>query len=96
MELESYKNGTLLHIGAQKGEKIPVNGLLCIIGDKTKVDVEAIVNALKEGNAPTAATPVKETAAAPAPTTVKTDTNTSSSNGRISVSPGKKLASEKE
>ena len=26
MELESYKNGTLLHIGAQKGEKIPVNG----------------------------------------------------------------------
>jgi len=33
MELESYKNGTLLHIGAEKGEKIPVNGLLCIIGD---------------------------------------------------------------
>lgn len=96
MELESYKNGTLLHIGAQKGEKIPVNGLLCIIGDKTKVDVEAIVNALKEGNAPTAATPVKETAAAPAPTTVKTDTNTSSSNGRIKASPlAKKLASEK-
>src|SRR5688500_10086600 len=31
MELESYKNGTLLHIGAQQGEKIPVNGLLCII-----------------------------------------------------------------
>ncbi len=36
MELESYKNGTLLHIGAQKGEKIPVNGLLCIIGEKGK------------------------------------------------------------
>ncbi len=49
MELESYKNGTLLHIGAQKGEKIPVNGLLCIIGEKGKVDVEAIVAAVKEG-----------------------------------------------
>ncbi|MBC7874536.1 MAG: E3 binding domain-containing protein, partial [Ferruginibacter sp.] len=47
MELESYKNGTLLHIGAQKGEKIPVNGLLCIIGEKDKVDVNAIVAALK-------------------------------------------------
>ncbi|HEV7782016.1 MAG TPA: biotin/lipoyl-containing protein, partial [Chitinophagaceae bacterium] len=28
LELESYKNGTLLHIGARQGEKIPVNGLL--------------------------------------------------------------------
>ncbi len=49
MELESYKNGTLLHIGAQKGEKIPVNGLLCIIGEKGKVDVDAIVAAVKGG-----------------------------------------------
>ena len=47
MELESYKNGTLLYIGAQKGEKIPVNALLCIIGEKGKVDVEAIVAGAK-------------------------------------------------
>jgi pyruvate dehydrogenase E2 component (dihydrolipoamide acetyltransferase) len=47
MELESYKNGTLLYIGAQKGEKIPVNALLCIIGEKGKVDVEAIVAVAK-------------------------------------------------
>ena len=47
MELESYKNGTLLYTGAQKGEKIPVNALLCIIGEKGKVDVEAIVAAAK-------------------------------------------------
>jgi pyruvate dehydrogenase E2 component (dihydrolipoamide acetyltransferase) len=49
MELESYKNGTLLHIGAQKGEKIPVNGLLCIIGEKGKVNVEEILAGLKQG-----------------------------------------------
>lgn len=49
MELESYKNGTLLYIGAQKGEKIPVNALLCIIGEKGKVDVDAIVAAVKGG-----------------------------------------------
>src|SRR5687768_155027 len=33
MELESYKDGKLLYIGAQKGDKIAVNALLCIIGD---------------------------------------------------------------
>jgi pyruvate dehydrogenase E2 component (dihydrolipoamide acetyltransferase) len=48
MELESYKNGTLLYIGAQKGEKIPVNALLCIIGEKDKVNVDAIVAAVKK------------------------------------------------
>ncbi len=32
MELESYKDGTLLHIGANKGGKIQVNDLLAIIG----------------------------------------------------------------
>jgi pyruvate dehydrogenase E2 component (dihydrolipoamide acetyltransferase) len=49
MELESYKNGTLLYIGAEKGEKIAVNELLCIIGEKGKVDVDKIVAAAKGG-----------------------------------------------
>jgi pyruvate dehydrogenase E2 component (dihydrolipoamide acetyltransferase) len=49
MELESYKNGTLLYIGAKPGEKIAVNELLCIIGEKGKVDVDAIVAAAKGG-----------------------------------------------
>src|SRR5207249_10383462 len=47
MELESYKNGTLLYIGAKEGEKIAVNELLCIIGEKGKVDVDKIVAAAK-------------------------------------------------
>jgi pyruvate dehydrogenase E2 component (dihydrolipoamide acetyltransferase) len=49
MELESYKNGTLLYTGAKKGEKIAVNDLLAIIGEKGKVDVDAIVAAVKSG-----------------------------------------------
>ena len=49
MELESYKEGKLLYIGAQKGDKVPVNALLCIIGDEKKVDVEKIVAAAKGG-----------------------------------------------
>ena len=102
MELESYKNGTLLHIGAQKGEKIPVNGLLCIIGEKGKVDVNAIVAALKGGVS--AESEVKSqkfvsessnTAAEPAKETVQTEAS-SANNGRVKASPlAKKLAAEK-
>src|ERR1043165_9526349 len=32
MELESYKDGTLLHIGTDNGGKLQVNDLLAIIG----------------------------------------------------------------
>src|SRR5215207_8431986 len=32
MELESYKDGTLLHIGGDKGTKIQVDELLAVIG----------------------------------------------------------------
>lgn len=49
MELESYKDGTLLYVGAEKGDKVPVNALLCIIGDESKVDVDKIVAAAKGG-----------------------------------------------
>ncbi|RYY52261.1 MAG: biotin/lipoyl-binding protein, partial [Chitinophagaceae bacterium] len=34
MELESYKDGTLLHIGTEPGGKLQVNDLLAIIGNK--------------------------------------------------------------
>jgi pyruvate dehydrogenase E2 component (dihydrolipoamide acetyltransferase) len=51
MELESYKNGKLLYIGAQKGDKVPVNALLCIIGEEGKVDVDKIVAASKVAEA---------------------------------------------
>lgn len=102
MELESYKDGELLYIGAEKGDKVAVNSLLCIIGDKSKVDVSAIVAAAKSGgtsaaasapapsnaSAPTPA-PTSAPALAPAPELVAT-------NGRIKASPlAKKMAAEK-
>jgi pyruvate dehydrogenase E2 component (dihydrolipoamide acetyltransferase) len=99
MELESYKNGTLLHIGAQKGEKIPVNGLLCIIGEKGKVDVDAIVAAVKGGGAVAASTPQPAQAAETKQTasvTTATVATASTENGRVKASPlAKKLAAEK-
>jgi pyruvate dehydrogenase E2 component (dihydrolipoamide acetyltransferase) len=42
MELESYKDGTLLHIGTDKGGKLQVNDLLAIIGNKGE-DVTELV-----------------------------------------------------
>ena len=65
MELESYKDGVLLYQGAQKGEKILVNDLLCIIG-QAGMDIDAIVKGLKSG-----ATSTTAPAAAPAPTETK-------------------------
>ncbi len=105
MELESYKNGTLLYIGAQKGEKIPVNALLCIIGEKEKVDVDAIVKAVKGGAAQASQTGHKDqmgqsdvtVAAKPQPATSNEQpATTSSENGRVKASPlAKKIAKEK-
>jgi len=106
MELESYKNGTLLYIGAQKGEKIAVNELLCIIGEKGKVDVDAIVNAAKSkgetGNVQGATDqPGEQSGKAqknvqePQPE-IGNEQTASSENGRIKASPlAKRLAAEK-
>ena len=101
MELESYKNGTLLYIGAQKGEKIPVNGLLCIIGEKGKVDVDAVVAAIRGGAsaAPAAVSAPAGASTASAAPAVTAETETaavSTQNGRIKASPlARKLAREK-
>ncbi len=106
MELESYKEGTLLYIGAQKGDKVPVNALLCIIGDASKVDVDKIVATAKNGGTTgsgalqQAAAPAAEQAqpaAATATATAATEAPAAASeNGRVKASPlAKKLASEK-
>ncbi len=109
MELESYKTGTLLHIGAQPGEKIAVNALLCIIGEPGKVDVSALVQAAQSGQS-AAPTPAANSTPAPTPTpaapTVSTQVASTSApaisttfvqaDGRIKASPlAKMLAKEK-
>lgn len=99
MELESYKNGTLLYQGAAKGEKIQVNDLLCIIGDASKVDVDAIVAAVKGGGAVAAASGEAAPGpqeATPAPAAPAAEPAPVSGDGRIKASPlAKKLAAEK-
>lgn len=97
MELESYKNGKVLYLGADKGQKIAVNDLLCVIGEEGKVDVQAIVAAAK-GEAPAAAPAQQQAAAPPQPQAVngQAAVAASTTDGRIKASPlAKKLAAEK-
>jgi pyruvate dehydrogenase E2 component (dihydrolipoamide acetyltransferase) len=103
MELESYKNGTLLYIGAAKGEKVPVNALLCVIGEKGKVDVDSIVAAASGGGAPqspsgSAATSGAAPATAASTAIVQTASATEAVNegGRVKASPlARKIAADK-
>ena len=103
MELESYKEGKLLYIGAQKGEKIAVNDLLAVIGDEKKVNLESIVAASKNKGGAAAAGETAGAATAATATEVQTaaaDNDHSglsvSADGRIKASPlARKLAAEK-
>ena len=65
MELESYQQGVLLHVGTPRGGKLQVNDLLAIIGTAGE-DVSALV--AQNTNS------VSETKAAPENTKVETPT----------------------
>ncbi|HET6254303.1 MAG TPA: pyruvate dehydrogenase complex dihydrolipoamide acetyltransferase [Puia sp.] len=54
MDLESYKDGTLLYTGTDKGGKIQVNDLLAIIGAPGE-DISSLVKGGGKSNAPAAA-----------------------------------------
>ena len=74
MDLESYKDGTLLFTGTDKGGKIQVNDLLAIIG-KPGEDISTLVKGGASKNpAPAPAKDAKPGAApAPNPVTPKQD-----------------------
>jgi pyruvate dehydrogenase E2 component (dihydrolipoamide acetyltransferase) len=97
MELESYVGGTLLHIGVEKGGKVPVNQLLAIIGDASKVDVKAIIAASKESVVGAIAEPIVVETQQASPTAISSTTMIAeSTNGKAKASPlAKKLAKEK-
>lgn len=97
MELESYKNGTLLYQGAKPGEKIEVNALLCIIGEPG-MNIDAIVAAAKGGVAPSGEQAVAsaQSEAAPPSSAAPAAQPAIVNEGRIIASPlAKKLAEEK-
>jgi pyruvate dehydrogenase E2 component (dihydrolipoamide acetyltransferase) len=99
MDLESYKDGVLLYQGAQTGEKILVNDLLCIIG-KEGLDINAIVAAVKGGASVVSESPKVESEKTESTKTenpiLETPKAEVVNEGRIFASPlAKKLASDK-
>ena len=65
MELESYKDGVLLHRGGDDGAKLQVNDLLAIVGDKGE-DISGLMNGSADaGNKPSDAAEKKTEQAAP-------------------------------
>jgi pyruvate dehydrogenase E2 component (dihydrolipoamide acetyltransferase) len=101
MELESYRDGKLLYQGAQPGQKIQVNDLLCIIG-AADLDIAPIIAAAAQPAASTTATAPVAVAAptldvpTAAPAVVTSAAPAVVNEGRILASPlAKKIAAEK-
>ncbi|WP_266206005.1 pyruvate dehydrogenase complex dihydrolipoamide acetyltransferase [Pontibacter kalidii] len=59
MELESYEDGTLLYIGPKKGDSVPVDAVIAIIG-KEGEDISGLLSEVKGGGAPAAKAEKKE------------------------------------
>ena len=94
MELESYNEGVLLHIGVAAGNAVVVDGILAIVG-KEGEDFSALLN-----DSPAPAAPAKEApsnASAPAPVSnAPVVSENLSSDDRVKASPlAKKIAAEK-
>lgn len=49
MELESYEEGVLLHIGVQEKESVPVDGVIAIIGSKGE-NIDSILSEISSGS----------------------------------------------
>ena len=82
MELESYQEGTLLHIGANNGEKLQVNDLLAIIG-KQGENVNSLIEQHKGGGGGEKAAPEQaQPAAQEKPTEASPAKKTEASNGQ--------------
>lgn len=95
MELENYVKGTLLHIGIEAGQSVPVDAVIAIVGAKGE-DVSALL-AGESAPAKSVAPAANETTTAATPTATPTSTTTTSSNdSRLKASPlAKKIAEEK-
>lgn len=106
MELESYEDGTLLYIGVEAGDSVPVDGVIAIIGEKG-ADFEKLLKAHEGKSGPGVVAPSEVKHETPALEIKKEDLDSKvpqvaisafsdSDNVRVKASPlAKKMASEK-
>ncbi len=110
MELENFVKGTLLHVGIDEGDAVPVDAIIAVVGDKGE-DIDAI---LKEAEAESKASDESEEkgekeeaedtkdkeeeskSESPAAAPSSSSDSSSTSDGRIKASPlAKKMAEDK-
>lgn len=100
MDFEAFQEGTLLYIGVEEGNTVPVDSILAILGEKGE-DVQALIDGQNSDAKEGAEVEVQEgTSKAPEePESSEASVNIGSdesSNGRIKASPlAKKMASDK-
>ena len=58
MEFESFQDGVLLHIGVQTGDAAPVDGVLCVLGEKDEDIKKLLADAAKASTASNEPAPV--------------------------------------
>jgi len=68
MELESYEDGTLLHVGVKDGDSVPINSVIAVIGNKGE-DISSILKEVSVTAEATASVEVVENASPAAVTT---------------------------
>jgi pyruvate dehydrogenase E2 component (dihydrolipoamide acetyltransferase) len=49
MDLESYWDGTLLYIGVKKGDAVPIDGIMAIVGSEGE-DYQSLLDGASNGN----------------------------------------------
>ena len=95
MEVMGYAEGTLLHIGVEKGQAAKVNGIIAIVGPEG-TDISGILN---QGDAPAKPAADKSADAPVAEKTTATEeasTTASTSGDRVKASPlAKRIAKDK-
>ena len=74
MELESYDDGVLLHIGVEEKSAVPVDGVIAIIGEKGE-KIDDLLASLSGSAAPAAKEEAPAAAPAPAASAEKIDTS---------------------
>jgi pyruvate dehydrogenase E2 component (dihydrolipoamide acetyltransferase) len=103
MELENFEAGTLLYIGVKKGEAVPVNAIIAIVG-KEGEDIKALITSESApAEAKPEAAPAKEAApaakaetAVSAPVAAPVPVAASSDDDRLKASPlARKIAEDK-
>ncbi|MBI3235965.1 MAG: 2-oxo acid dehydrogenase subunit E2, partial [Bacteroidetes bacterium] len=96
MELENFVKGTLLHIGIEKGQAVPVDAIIAIVGQAGE-DISALIaqSNAKETSAVKVEAPVEETKAVAAPSAAPVAA-VASNDDRLKASPlARKIAEEK-